>query len=205
MNVTKLTYSILLGISILLLENRNSFAAQEDPLNTEMYKMLKGLQASLAHTEPPLFALGKQFTIKDSPVYLQYSDNVSYRPDPRDLVPVIRKGFKIYTRVTPSTEVGYLIVQSIQYPHFSEPTIDLSWLFINENERNKHYGTYAVRVFEGIFKNHTDKFANVSILSARTNENNQGMRHILEKSGWVLVKERVQPNMVEFIKERPKK
>jgi RimJ/RimL family protein N-acetyltransferase len=160
-----------------------------------------------AQMEPPLFNLGKEFTIKSSPVYLQYSDNVPFRPDSRDLEPIMRKGFKIFTHSTdrPTTEVGYLIVQGHHdHPLFREPTIDLSWLFINETERSKHYGSYAVRIFEGVFKHHPGKFADAKILSARTNEDNTAMCHILEKNGWIQAEDRTQPNMVDFKKARPK-
>lgn len=208
MNITKLTQCAVIGISILLLKNNTSFASSsEDPIQSPTYKMMKSLQAMSAQMEPPLFDLGKKFNVKGSPVYLQYSDNVSFRPDPRDPEPIMRKGFKIFTHASdhPTVEVGYLIAQGTQYTHFSEPTIDLSWLFINESERGKYYGSYALKIFEGIFKHNTDKFTNHSILSARTNEKNKVMCHILEKNGWIQLKDQTQPNMVEFIKERPKK
>ena len=136
----------------------------------------------------------------------KYSDDILFRPDSRDPDPIRRKGFKIFTHTTdkPAAEVGYLIVGSTHHPQFSEPTIDLAWLFVNEAERGNHYGSNAVRIFEGIFKHHTDKFANVSIFSAMTNKENEKMCYILEKSGWIKV-DGAQPNMVAFIKERPKK
>lgn len=208
MNVTKLKKCILIGISILLSENYNSCAAaQEDRTQSDMYKMIKSLQSMYVQMEEPLFPLGKDFTIKNSPVYLQYSDNVPFRPDSRDPEPIMRKGFKIFTRAIDraSTEVGYLIVQSLPaHPLFKEPTIDLSWLFINETERSKQYGSYAVRIFEGIFKHHPGRFADAKILSARTNEENTTMCHILEKNGWTQAEDRNQPNMVDFKKARPK-
>lgn len=203
----KIKERLLLGVLTLFLVNNVSIASSvEDPTKSERYAMMSNLQATFAQLEPPLFGLDARFNVKGSPVYLEYSDSVPFRLDQRDPEPVMRKGFKIFTHPTekPSTEVGYLIVNRNHYAHFSEPTIDISWLFVNETERGKHYGSSAVRIFEGIFKHHPDKFPDVGIFCTMTNKENRVMRSILEKSDWIKV-DSAPPNMIAFIKERPKK
>ncbi|NCP62932.1 MAG: GNAT family N-acetyltransferase [Alphaproteobacteria bacterium] len=144
------------------------------------------------------FESGQQFhrTKANSPVFLQFSDKVLVENYGFNIE---RPGFEIRLLNT-RKKVGY--ISTLYKPE--EKMIEISWVFINEDQRRHGYASHALLTVQGIFKKYQQFYPNAKRFYLTCGDDNTGMQSTAANAGFEITNDYFNPGfMVDFIKAIP--